>query len=228
MNTNHYKAEDAALEKAGEDSDVENLDDEEFTPAPLPQLTNEPQGHPDSCLSLSLPLIRALHTQLPPAPDLVLSIGSGTGLVEALLDSLAADDQDRDPPTRKTPRHTAAALNLASVEIAPSPNRYHAAHRHHTVPGTWALDPAAGRAKAWVFVYPKQVALVQSYMASSFASGEKGAVEVVLYVGPRMDWDDFRGAFAPFAEDIEVWGEERMEEVGGRAWECVAVVRLRR
>ncbi|KAK1712010.1 hypothetical protein BDP67DRAFT_357167, partial [Colletotrichum lupini] len=192
----------------------------------LPPLTNEPRRHPDSCLTLSRPLIKALHAQLPPAPELSLSIGSGTGLAEALLDSLT---DTQDPSTREDPQASQELpvprpLNLTSIEIAPSPNKYHRNHR--TVPGTWALDPAAAEAKAWMFVYPKQVALVRKYMeafaSGSSGSGEKGvAVETVLYVGPRMDWDDFRGALEPFAEDVEVWDEERMESVGGQGWECV-------
>ncbi|KAK1707514.1 hypothetical protein CaCOL14_001396 [Colletotrichum acutatum] len=215
------------------------LQDEEpspaFTPAPLPTLTNEPQRHPDSCLTLSLPLIKALHAQLPPTPELTLSIGSGTGLVEALLDSLA-DTKDQNP-TQEDPRASKASqetpaprpLNLTSIEIAPSPNKYHPNHR--TVPGTWALDPAAAEAKAWIFVYPKQVALVKKYMeafASSHSSKKAAAVETVLYVGPRMDWDDFRGALEPYAESVEVWDEERMEGVGGRGWECVVRVTVKR
>ncbi|KAK1976649.1 hypothetical protein LZ30DRAFT_785448 [Colletotrichum cereale] len=196
----------------------EEEDDEEqeepspaFIPLPLPQLTNEPQTFPDCCLSLSIPLLRALHARLPPAPHLTLSIGSGTGLVEGLLQQTLAPSPQQH-----------AALNLVSVEVAPSPNRYHAAHR--TVPGTWALDPLAGEARAWVFVYPKQVALVRGYAAAF----EGGAVETVVYVGPRRDWDDFWAAFEGFAGDVEVWDEERMEAVGGRAWECVAIVRPRK
>ncbi|KXH41302.1 hypothetical protein CNYM01_12060 [Colletotrichum nymphaeae SA-01] len=222
-----------------EDPEYEDfLEDEEpspaFTPAPLPPLTNEPQRHPDSCLTLSLPLIKALHAQLPPAPDLTLSIGSGTGLVEALLDSLA---DTHDPTTQEDPQASQESpaprpLNLTSIEIAPSPNKYHRNHR--TVPGTWALDPAAAEAKAWMFVYPKQVALVRKYMESAFASSSSGsaekaaAVETVLYVGPRMDWDDFRSALEPYAESVEVWDEERMEGVGGQGWECVVRVRVKR
>ncbi|KAJ0298337.1 hypothetical protein COL5a_002882 [Colletotrichum fioriniae] len=226
------------------DPDYEDfLGDEEepspaFTPAPLPILTNEPHRHPDSCLTLSLPLIKALHAQLPPAPDLTLSIGSGTGLVEALLDSLAGtQDQNlsqapyalqasgSSSQASPAPR---AALNLTSIEIAPSPNTYHRSHR--TVPGTWALDLAAAEAKAWVFVYPKQVALVRKYMEAfaSNESGGNGAVETVVYVGPRMDWDDFRGALEPFAESVEVWDEERMEGVGGQRWECAVRVTVKK
>ncbi|KAH9234519.1 hypothetical protein K456DRAFT_1697204 [Colletotrichum gloeosporioides 23] len=175
-----------------------------FTPPPLPQLTNTPQTIPDSCLSLSIPLLRALHALLPPSPSLTLSIGSGTGLVEALLQSLP------DAPP----------LNLVSVEVAPSPNKYH--HPHRTVPGTWAVEGLAREAAAWAFVYPKQVALVREYMRL-FVEGP--GPEAVVYVGPRMDWGDFGGALEGGWREVEVWGEEKMEEVGGRGWEVVAVVR---
>ncbi|KAI3531651.1 hypothetical protein CSPX01_14026 [Colletotrichum filicis] len=236
MPTTHHNSAGDSSPVNPEDPEYEDfLEDEEpspaFTPAPLPPLTNEPRRHPDSCLTLSLPLIKALHAQLPPTPELTLSIGSGTGLVEALLDSLV-DIQAQDPTQEVSQKSPAPRkLNLTSIEIAPSPNKYHRNHR--TVPGTWALDPAAAEAKAWMFVYPKQVALVRKYMeafaSSSSGSGEKGiAVETVLYVGPRMDWDDFRGALEPFAEDVEVWDEERMESVGGQGWECVVRVRVKR
>ncbi|KAF3811884.1 hypothetical protein GCG54_00003633 [Colletotrichum gloeosporioides] len=175
-----------------------------FSPPPLPQLTDFPQTIPDSCLSLSIPLLSALHALLPPAPTLTLSIGSGTGLVEALLQSLP----------------DAAPLNLVSVEVAPSPNKYH--HPHRTVPGTWAVEGLAREAAAWMFVYPKQVALVREYMRL-FVEGP--GPEVVVYVGPRMDWGDFGGALEGGERQVEVWGEEGMEEVGGRGWEVVAVVR---
>ncbi|TQN65101.1 hypothetical protein CSHISOI_10323 [Colletotrichum shisoi] len=199
-----------------DDNAALSADEDLLASPPLPQLTDEPQTLPESCVSLSRPFLRALHALLPPSPHLTLSIGSGTGLVEALLHGLA-------PPP-----------NLVSVEVAPSPNRYHAAHR--TVPGTWALEPLAARARAWVFVYPKQVALVRAYVEAFLGRRDAEAeaeVEVVVYVGPRMDWDDFRGALeeagvaGEVEVEVEVWGEERMEAVGGRAWECVAVVRLR-
>ncbi|KAK6225478.1 hypothetical protein QIS74_01525 [Colletotrichum tabaci] len=206
--------DDNAALSADEDllRDNEEPSSTAFVSPPLPQLTNEPQTLPDSCVSLSRPFLCALHALLPPSPHLTLSIGSGTGLVEALLHGLA-------PPP-----------NLVSVEVAPSPNRYHAAHC--TVPGTWALEPLAARARAWVFVYPKQVALVRAYVEAFLGRRDAEAeVEVVVYVGPRMDWDDFRGALEEAGVagevEVEVWGEERMEAVGGRAWECVAVVRPR-
>lgn len=173
----------------------------------LPQLAFEAQTFPDSCLSLSIPLLNAIRARLPPAPAVTLSIGSGTGLVEALMQSL---------PRQPCP------LNLVSVEVAPSPNKYHAPHR--TVPGTWALEPLAEEAAAWLFVYPKQVALVRAYMATTLSGVNAGGPDTVVYVGPRMDWDEFRGAFEGLGE-IELWSGERMEEVGGRAWECVAVLR---
>ncbi|KAK2049957.1 hypothetical protein LZ31DRAFT_256147 [Colletotrichum somersetense] len=218
--------EDVAHGVVDEDFPQDAEDGEEesspaFIPLPLPQLTDDPQTLPDCCLSLSRPLLRELHGRLPPAPQLTLSIGSGTGLLEGLLHDLASSSSSSTPPYGDA----TATLNLVSVEVAPSPNRYHAAHR--TVPGTWALDPLAAEARAWVFVYPKQVALVRGYVAE-FVSGAGGrgcAVETVVYVGPRRDWDDFRAAFDGLMASFEVWDEDRMEAVGGRAWECVAIVR---
>ncbi|TDZ27834.1 hypothetical protein C8035_v008608 [Colletotrichum spinosum] len=187
---------------------VEEFASVPFDPPPLPTITADPQTIPESCLSLSTTLLSALHACLPPSPAITLSVGSGTGLVEALLEAQS---------TQPYP------LNIVSVEVAPSPNRYHA--RHRTVAGTWALDSAAKDAKAWVFVYPKQVALVREYMRLFQEQREEEGVEVVVYVGPRMDWHEFGGALEGEWREVEVWSEEKMEEVGGRAWEVVAVVR---
>ena len=51
----------------------------------LPLLSNSATHHPDCCSSLFIALIAKLVSLLPPDPALTLSIGSGTGLLEALL-----------------------------------------------------------------------------------------------------------------------------------------------
>ncbi|KAJ8076408.1 hypothetical protein PM082_000831 [Marasmius tenuissimus] len=179
---------------------------ESFHPPLLPQLTGEPQSHPDSCLSFSLPLLRAVHELLPAAPDLTLSIGSGSGLVESLLQTIT------EP----------YSLNLVGVEVMPSPNKYLPPTSHRCVQGTWALDPLSKAAKAWLFVYPKRVGLIEEYLNAHKTDG----VQTVVWNGPRRDWEEFSTAFATSpSEDIELWDEERIEAAGGRAWECIAIVR---
>lgn len=51
----------------------------------LPNLADHPKLHIDCCPSLSASFIMKLASILPTTPSLTLSIGSGSGLVEALL-----------------------------------------------------------------------------------------------------------------------------------------------
>ncbi|KAK1232314.1 hypothetical protein PQX77_004565 [Marasmius sp. AFHP31] len=188
------------------DPDGPEAEIESFSPPLLPQLTSEPQSHPDSCLSFSLPLLRAIHGLLPAAPDLTLSIGSGSGLVESLLQSIT------EPYT----------LNLVGVEVMPSPNKYLPPTSHRCVQGTWALDPLSKTAKAWLFVYPKRVGLIEEYLNAHRTNG----LQTVMWIGPRRDWDEFNTAFATYPSvDMELWDEDRIEAAGGRAWECIATIR---
>jgi hypothetical protein len=166
-------------------------------PPPLPTLTQTPKAHPGCCLALSAPLIAYLHSLLPSAPQLVLSIGSGFGLLEALL--LAS------PPT---------LLHIIGVEVDPSPNVYLPPSNHRTVYGTRFLEPLAGEATTWLFVYPRRVGLVNEYLTKY---GE-GSVKHIIWIGPRADWDDYDGCFLGW--DTKVQGAD---EVGGRAWEVIAV-----
>ncbi|KAH5440759.1 hypothetical protein HBI32_011690 [Parastagonospora nodorum] len=87
-------------------------------PPPLPVLTNAPKAFPGCCLALSAPLIEYIHSLLPPAPALTLSIGSGFGLLEAHVLAVS------QPP------------RLLGVEVEKSPNQYLPAANHRLVHGT--------------------------------------------------------------------------------------------
>ncbi|KAF1938358.1 hypothetical protein EJ02DRAFT_354701 [Clathrospora elynae] len=166
----------------------------------LPPLTATPSAYPGCCLGLSAPLVHHLCSLLPPSPSLTLSIGSGFGLLEALL---AAKPH---------------ANHVIGVEVAPTSNIFLPAADHRVVHGSRFLDPLAAEAAAWLFVYPRRIGLVREYLAEY---GE-GAVERVVWAGPQADWEDYRGCF-------EGWGVETRSagEVGGRAWEVIAVARRR-
>jgi hypothetical protein len=165
---------------------------------PLPSLLPEkPAVHPGCCLALSAPLLVHLVPLLAPSPRLTLSIGSGYGLLEALL--LAE-------PYR---------LNIVGVEVQPSSNRYLPASHHRTVSGSRFLEPLAAESATWLFVYPRRVGLVDEYIA---AYGD-GDVETVVWIGPTADWEDYKGCFAR-TWTVEVRGAD---EIGGRAWELIAV-----
>lgn len=163
---------------------------------PLPRLTDKATAYPGCCLALSTPLVANLHSLLPPAPALTLSIGSGFGLLEALL--IAAP----------------LSSNIVGVEVAPSPNTYLPCANHRVVHGSRFHEPLAAAAAAWLFVYPRRVGLVSEYMASY---GNKG-VETIIWIGPQADWDDYKGCFVDGWEVHTKSGDE----VGGKAWELIA------
>lgn len=167
-------------------------------PPPLPQLTEKAAVYSGCCLALSTPLVAHLLSLLPLPPTLTLSIGSGFGLLEALLNGMPY------------------ASNIVGVEVEPSPNKYLSNTRHRTVYGTRFLEPLAAEAQAWLFVYPKRVALVSEYIA---AFG-RGNVRTIVWAGPQADWHDYKGYFTG-------WNVEttNADEVGGKAWELIATAK---
>ncbi|KAJ5605731.1 hypothetical protein N7510_008512 [Penicillium lagena] len=136
------------------------------TPLPDPQVTETPTRHPTICLALSTPLLSTLRRILPPKPHFTLSIGSGTGLLEALL-------VQHDP---------SATIAVEGVEVDSAVNRYIPEQDMHVVPGAWATSGRALAAAAWLFVYPREVGLV----GEVFGFGN----------GFGVDWPDYEGVFA--------------------------------
>jgi hypothetical protein len=128
---------------------------------------------------------------------LTLSIGSGFGLLEALL--LAE------------PYHS----HVVGVEVEPSSNMYLPATHHRVVYGTRFLEPLAAEASAWLFVYPRRVGLIDEYI-SQFGTGR---VKQIVWVGPQADWNDYMGCFGQ-GWTVQTHGAD---EFGGRAWELLAV-----
>ncbi|KAK0715217.1 hypothetical protein B0H67DRAFT_600909 [Lasiosphaeris hirsuta] len=164
---------------------------------PLPTLAPYPTRHPQSCASLSLPLLAFLHTTLPAPPALTFSIGSGHGLLEALLLHHYPARAGTDPITLYGIEVAAAAA------AAPGPvNRFLPEPHALVVPGTWAVAPEGVlcRAEGLVFVYPRQAGLVGRYLR-----GER--VRVVVWVGPRCDLEEM-------TTPLRAWGEVKGEGEG--------------
>ncbi|RAH69867.1 uncharacterized protein BO66DRAFT_323899 [Aspergillus aculeatinus CBS 121060] len=177
----------------------------------LPQISGHlsptPHAYPTCCLALSSTLVTYLGTILPAHPGFTLSIGSGSGLLEALI----------------TLRH--ATVTVEGVEVSAAVNRYIDELDMNVVQGTWDLLPRAARAAAWMFVYPREPALVRRYLdgVEGCGGGGGGAVRMVVWLGPRADWGDYVGCF-----DEGVWvGEELGEEVGVTGYEVLVVLRKR-
>ncbi|TGJ81559.1 hypothetical protein E0Z10_g7200 [Xylaria hypoxylon] len=152
----------------------------------LPLLTDQPTRHPGCCLSLSLPLLDTIRVLLGSIPvitqstdvttnrksrdecasvllqsALVLSIGSGTGLLEELLHAYLKRDSH---PTPNDPI-SIDSWRVEGVEVNPAVNAHLPEDRINHVAGTWAvLESRARDATALMFVYPRDGALVRRYV----------------------------------------------------------------
>ncbi|KAM7197262.1 hypothetical protein V8F33_005690 [Rhypophila sp. PSN 637] len=190
---------------------------------PLPDLTSaeaqQPLRHSASCASLSLALIETLNNVLPQPPSLLLSVGSGPGLIEALLlhhfplraaQTHVITEYDDDTPyqesdsesdeARKGPTGSFYGIEVKNTKDV---NRYLPQQNVLTVPGTWALpgEEITYRVEGLLFIYPRQAGLIRTYLEKCTA------LRVVVWIGPRCDVDEF---IAP----LESWGL-RDSSVGG-------------
>ncbi|KAI1618349.1 hypothetical protein EDD37DRAFT_606290 [Exophiala viscosa] len=162
-----------------EDVSPESEEDKSHTyPLALPPLSPTPLNHSDCCLGLSTTLVQCildiLHPKIPSLqiPALpVLSIGSGTGLFEALLTTLS-------------PRGT---IEVHGVEVSSSSsaNKYLSLHLRHTVPTTFTLYDDATHFPVWIFVYPRDPRLVRVYLELAAASGRQ---VTLIFLGPKADF----------------------------------------
>ncbi|KAK4213656.1 hypothetical protein QBC37DRAFT_169305 [Rhypophila decipiens] len=177
---------------------------------PLPDLTSakvqQPLRHSASCASLSLALLETLNNVLPRPPSLSFSVGSGPGLIEALLlhhfplraahTEVIYDDEDdsqqNSDEVRKVPTGSFYGIE---VKNAKEVNRYLPPQHVLTVPGTWALpgEEITERVEGLLFIYPRQVGLIHNYLEKCTA------LRVVVWIGPRCDVDEF-------ITPLERWG----------------------
>jgi hypothetical protein len=193
----------------------------------LPQLNPyaAPIRFPDCCLALSTKLLRTLSdifsktTNSEDKPT-VLSVGSGSGLLEAfLLDQ--QDNSDCDYPS----------FNVEGVEVQqPSGkdtvNKYLPEQAIYTVRGSWDVvsrlqDPDV---TALMFVYPRQPALILEYTK---AIARKGLdVQVIVWLGPMADWEVFESCFDAGYENGRFAITEKRQGVdaGLDEYEMMAVV----
>ena len=139
----------------------------------LPRLSSEPTQYSDCCCTLSEPLMMTLARLLPPDPSITLSIGCGTGLLEAIL-------------LRYCP-----GLRLRAIEVKREVICYLSDEIFEIAKGTWDLCPSAAVAAAWIFIYPRETALVDGYR-KKFG---QGAVTLVIWIGPRADLSDYEEIF---------------------------------
>lgn len=162
----------------------------------LPQLSILPTHHPDCCCSLSIPLIDTLVKLLWPAPSLMISIGSGTGLLEALL--LKKRSQ----------------ITLKAIEASNTANQYMREEDLHIVRGTWDICYLAADAKTWLFVYPREPHLLSRYLQ---AYGSR-SVRLIIWIGPKADFSDYEEAMC-----MPNWQNRLVEDSGLSHYELMVI-----
>ncbi|ETS82876.1 hypothetical protein PFICI_04752 [Pestalotiopsis fici W106-1] len=168
------------------------------------KLDKEPTRHPDCCLSLSSTLLDVLTSIVSHcaartnADQLVLSIGSGSGLLEALLLERWAGGATNG----------VSHLFIEGVEVqkpggdTPSLlNKYLPEQHHSAVKGTWDLSPRAADAVVLIFVYPRSPALLRRYLEEATCEEALGRnrFQLAIWLGPKCDWTEFEGCFAGFS-----------------------------
>ncbi|OJJ42016.1 hypothetical protein ASPZODRAFT_78019 [Penicilliopsis zonata CBS 506.65] len=137
------------------------------------QLSSSPTRFPDCCLAISSTLISSLITLLPKKPAFTLSIGSGSGLLESLLNE------------------SNGKVSVQGVEVGSNVNRHLAEEDMHVVAGTWGLYSLAQEAIAWMFIYPREPKLITKYI-DTYGDGN---VELIIWLGPRVDWPEYELCF---------------------------------
>jgi hypothetical protein len=148
----------------------------------LPQLSDRPFLHPHCCLGLSKVVLKIVSEQLP-KNVLILSIGSGTGLLEALL-------------LKEYPN-----LQIEGVEVNHSVNRYLDQENAHVVKGTWEVSSRATEATTLLFVYPRGWSLIRKYLGRF---GESKTLESIVLLGPQADATGFMAAFEETTRPFQV------------------------
>ncbi|KAK5271828.1 hypothetical protein LTR96_003656 [Exophiala xenobiotica] len=173
---------------------------EEEDPLPLPTLTENPLHHPDCCLGLSASLLGTILDILQPhiasessptgtqRKTKCLSIGSGTGLFEALLRNYAP-----------------GLLEVHGLEVSSSTNanKYLPKHMRHTVPSTSTFYEEASEYDVWLFVYPRDPRLVRRYRE---VASENEDPTMILFLGPKADF------LPPYGDNDEAAAAENEEK----------------
>lgn len=137
------------------------------------QLESSPKRFPDCCLGISSTLLTHLGSILPKKPAFTLSVGSGSGLLEALI------------------VHFNENVSVEGVEVNSTVNRYIAEEDMNIVGGGWGLCSNAQQASAWMFVYPRDPKLITKYI-DTYGNQD---VDLIVWLGPKADWSVFEPCF---------------------------------
>jgi hypothetical protein len=191
--------------------------------------------HSDCCLGLSAKLMDTLiaafgAVAVPNQVSTVLSIGSGTGLLEALL--LARAQWESSTPGNANAGCTSLSIEGVEVpndESGKAMNKYLPEQAITTVRGTWEVSTrlADPQVCAIMFIYPRQPSLVSKYVASVVERNHQ--VRILVWLGPVADWEEFRHCFTATniaATSVFEIAETRMgDSIGVDSFEMMVMFR---
>lgn len=184
----------------------------------LPQLSDDAVRHPGFCLSISTGLVHLLSSVLNSCtadhqPTLVLSVGSGTGLLEAHLDAHWSENPDC--------HITIEGVEIRTAEDAKPVNKYLPEDKHSTVRRTWELSPRIPEAGALMFVYPREPGLITKYLQAAQET-PNGLLSIAIWLGPKADWE----VFEPCMTNVPGFGKpELLQGFGMAEFEMMAYIR---
>lgn len=155
----------------------------------------------------------------------MLSIGSGSGLLEALFLAYLNSQCQRSGFDH-------ALVNIEGVEVQQlgmrdHVNSYLPEQAIHTVRGSWDVTSRLqdSDVTALMFVYPRQPALISQYIKSIAEQNLK--VETIVWLGPMADWEVFEPCFNTGHESCQfvVVETKHGRDVGLDEYESMAVAR---
>lgn len=164
------------------------IDEQPSACAGLPLISDNPVRLASCCPTLSQEVLSKISLRLPTKPSRTVSIGCGSGLLEALL-----------------MKHSDVAIE--GIEVTETINQFLPAEAFHTVIGTWQIFSEAHDYDAWMFVYPRSTDLLKKYVES--ISNNTAPILRIIWIGPVQDWDVFSSCFTSssrhHAIDPPIW-----------------------
>ena len=127
----------------------------------------------DCCAGISQTLLIAIKERLPQDMAMILSVGCGSGRLEALLLDFASQRDERH-------------LNLYGVEVPSCIVKHLPEERVLRVPNSESVHPDGVFASTLMFVYPRSTSLIALYLEAFVI----GALEQVIWLSHRSDWPE--------------------------------------
>ncbi|KAH9814656.1 hypothetical protein DFH28DRAFT_970748 [Melampsora americana] len=151
----------------------------------LPPLTSVPTSLPTCCVSLSIPLISALKNAFSEdSSDLVLSVGSGSGLLESYM--------------------IQNGINVKGIDLSTNTNQYLEEEEFIGLRGLWDREPISNLiyTRQILFVYPKPIkSVIKRYLEML------KEIEILVWIGPSIDWFEVKETLHQFSD----WKNSEME-----------------